>query len=158
MKVVAFLQNMWVRDPERVKRMLADGMAQHGVKYRHRLTATLLFAGCLTGRRLRRELGDLCDAIVWEEASHEVLGNSRDVPKPDLEHIEKVIVTEQPELVITFGQMAKQALIALRAGRPLPPFVCWHSPHPAARDPLSQADFRKLMGSVRSLMTERKAA
>lgn len=154
MKTVAFLQNMWVRDPERVKQMLADGVARFGEKYRHRLTATFLFAGCQTGRRLRRELGDRCESILWEEASREVLGNPRDVPVADLAHITTVIRTEEPQLVLAFGAVARAAILPLahQRGVTLPHFHLIGSPHPAARSNAAQRDFRDAMAEARRVM------
>lgn len=156
MKTVAFLQNMWVRDPERVKRTLAAVAEQHGPefgeRYRRRLTAKLLFAGCMTGRRLQRELGDRCDDIVWEEASREVLGNPREVPTADLDHIVNVIRTERPALVLAFGAVARQAMLGLRLEQTVAPFYLIGSPHPAARSVQAQADFRDAMEEARRFM------
>ena len=70
---LAFLQNMWVRDPERVKR----DIARYGEECRLTYIEYCLFAGCLTGRRLRQAFGeDLLDRIVWEESTREIAGNA----------------------------------------------------------------------------------
>lgn len=49
MKTVAFLQNMWVR-PHQVAVVAKDGAASD---MRERLIRYALFAGCVTGRRLK---------------------------------------------------------------------------------------------------------
>ncbi len=59
MKIIAFLQNMWVRDPEKVRRSLEreedlEIRAEHRLRY----IEYALFAGCLTGRRLEALRGD----------------------------------------------------------------------------------------------------
>lgn len=72
-KIVAFLQNQWFRDPERMKRIRED--VHWKDKPRWHWNATWLFFGCLTGRRLLEALGeDLCSEIYWEEISPEIGG------------------------------------------------------------------------------------
>lgn len=50
MKVVAFLQCQWFRDPERAKKTLARYEA-HGSHGREAFLRDMLFLGCLTGKR-----------------------------------------------------------------------------------------------------------
>ena len=64
MKVLAFLQNMWVIDPKRIE----ASITRHGEAYRRRLIAYALFAGCLTGRRLRMAFGRRIHRRHLEEA------------------------------------------------------------------------------------------
>lgn len=148
MKVLAILQNMWVRDPERVRRLIAE--SEHGEKFRRRLIATALFGGCLTGRRLTAELGALRERIIWEESSREILGDPSAVPKPDPDHILKVVVQEKPGIVITFGKVAEEGYRSVRdwLKGAVPLWVI--SPHPAARSPDSQAAFKRQMGYIRT--------
>lgn len=148
MKILAFLQNMWVNDPERVKKMIAE--SEHSERLRRHFIARALFAGCKTGRQLRKELGDLCDTIVWEEASREILGDPKIVPPANLDHMLKVVTEEKPKLVITFGNVAIEGYMAIqRWVRPVPHWIS--SPHPAARHPACQHSFRDAMREVRSL-------
>jgi hypothetical protein len=126
-KIVAFLQNQWFKDPERVKRLIA----QHGDEYRRRLITYALFLGCKTGRVLRSVFGDLCDEVLWEESSKEISGNPSEVFPPDLIHIKSVLVMEEPDIVIAFGKIACQAVQPLvEAER----YIA--APHPAARGEL----------------------
>lgn len=67
--ILAFMQNMWVKDPSRVKAMIdrqPDEFKRR--EFRLQITKRLLFAGCKSGRVLRAVFGDLCDEIIWEEA------------------------------------------------------------------------------------------
>lgn len=143
MKIVAFMQNMWVRDPARV----AAGIARHGEQIRRRYITAFLFNGCLTGRRLKQYLGDLTEQIVWEEASREVTSTASAKVTADLGHIGIVLIENNPDLVISFGKIASDALkkweLAARAGVR---FV--YSPHPAARNQLDQSRFREAMQQV----------
>lgn len=138
MKILAFMQNMWVRDPERVR---AD-IEKHGEEFRLRFIEFALFRGCLTGRRLRAAFGDLCDEIVWEESTREIAGDPKAIFDPDPVHIKAVIVKHNPDVVITFGRIAGNAVASLWDGRIV------RAPHPAAR----QADIvEKLNQAARDL-------
>jgi hypothetical protein len=124
MTILAFLQNMWVRDPERVK----ASIALYGEEHRRRLITYALFAGCRTGRRLRVAFGpETCKRILWEEASPEISGDPRKVCRPDHDHIRRVLLFHRPDIVLAFGHLASAALAGLWDG----PLIS--APHPAAR-------------------------
>lgn len=125
MKIIAFLQNMWVRDPHRVRALIE----RDGEEFRRRIIEYSLFAGCVTGRRLRAAFGDLCDDIVWEESTREIAGNPRDVFPPDLEHIRTVLLSESPDCILAFGRIASGAVgLCIPTGVPF-----YTAVHPAAR-------------------------
>lgn len=108
MKILGVLQNQWVRDPERTRALIAE----KGPEYRRRLLHYALFAGCLTGRRLKAWLGDeLCGQIEWEEASPEITGHSSGNPKPDPEHVRAAIERVRPDVVLAFGVNAANAVM-----------------------------------------------
>jgi len=141
-KVLAFLQNMWVIDPKRIE----ASITRHGEAYRRRLIAYALFAGCLTGRRLRMAFGrDTCQRIIWEEASREIAGNAREVCKPDHAHIAAVLERERPDVVLAFGQVAGAAVAGLWHGR----LIC--APHPAARQAGTLDRLREAAADLASL-------
>lgn len=124
-KILAILQNQWVRDPNKVRATMA--CAKDPEAFRRRFTRFALFAGCKTGRMLHRVFGpDLCKAIIWEEASREIAAESSGVFPADLEHVRNVITIEQPDIVIGFGRVACEALQRLKIDH-IP------APHPAAR-------------------------
>lgn len=130
-RVVAFLQNVWVRDPEHVRRSITRGVERYGESFRRRYIARLLFMGCLTGRRIKAAFGEeLCRSIVWEEVSREILGDPRIVPAADDAHIQSVLDTLKPGVVVTFGRVAQDA-IARTTPRPARHHII--APHPAAR-------------------------
>ena len=138
MTIVAFLQNQWVRDPERVRKMIERA----GEKFRRRFISYALFAGCLTGRRLKSAFGDLTGQIVWEEVSREIGGKASDVFPADTRHIERELAELQPHLVLAFGSIAAGAL-----GR------CWTGPlltgpHPAAREPGVQSKLAEMAALI----------
>lgn len=131
MKIVAFLQNQWFKDPEGIKAMM-EGHPER----RERYISAFLFMGCLTGKRLQSAFGeDLCDAIVWEEASPEVGGHSRSLFAADRQHMMSVIHKHKPTVILSFGKIASEGV------KSLPIFgefdlniAVIYGPHPAARN------------------------
>lgn len=126
MKIVAFLQNQWFKDPEKARQVFA-----RNPDLRDKLIARYLFAGCLTGKRLQSVFGEeLCDAIVWEEASGEVGGHSRSLFAADRQHMMDVIQKHKPTVILAFGKIASDGL------RSLPQIDAGiiYGPHPAARN------------------------
>lgn len=135
-KIVAFLQNMWVRDPARVKLHIE----KYGEEYRLRFIEYALFAGCLTGRRLEAAFGEeLCNQIIWEEASREIGSYAASNFPPDREHIKKVLDEQKPDLVLCF---TSQALTIIGELVKCPMIV---GPHPANRRP----DINDLLRNVK---------
>lgn len=132
MKILAFLQNQWFRDPEGIKEIFAAHPER-----RERYIAAYLFMGCLTGRRLKSAFGEeLCDRIVWEEISSEIGGHASSKFPPDPEHIERVIRKHEPDVIICFGKLASDGLstmIARLGTLPIKGFSVLYGPHPAAR-------------------------
>lgn len=134
MKIVAFLQNQWFKDPEGVARMFAENP-----KRRERYISAFLFMGCLTGRRLQQVFGEeLCDQIVWEEISPEIGGHASSKFPADPAHIERVLRKHAPDVVLAFGKLAGDGLLSTLSNprlRELPHgFKILYGPHPAARN------------------------
>jgi hypothetical protein len=130
--VLAFLQNQWFKDPQGVKALYA----RHPDK-RNDFIARFLFMGCLTGKRLQKAFGaEVCNSIIWEEASPEVGGHSSSVFKADPAHIEAAIKLHNPEVILCFGKIACDAVrLAVQSihqdkGILIPTL---YGPHPAAR-------------------------
>jgi len=147
---LAFLQNMWVRDPQRV----LDGIARGGERYRRRAIYQFLFGGCLTGRRLRAAFGDRIGEIEWEESTREIASDSHRICLPQPDHIRAAIATYQPKIVLVFGRVAGDAVSAIWTG----PLI--QAPHPAARQSyvpdMLKAAAEALSMSLYTLDTERQ--
>jgi len=132
MKVLAILQNQWFKNPAKVREIY-----ERNPELRNRLIARFLFAGCLTGRRLRAAFGDLCDSIIWEEASPEIGGFSASRFIPDPEHIKAAIEKHEPEIVICLGKVAGDAVRSVCCKTNVRHPAVMFGPHPAARvDPM----------------------
>lgn len=141
MKTVAFLQNMWVRNPERWKR----AMERDGEEMRRRLIEYALFAGCITGRRLKAAFGELCDDIIWEETTREIAGDPKTIFPAQPDHISAVLSAEKPDVVLTFGRIALNAITPLWNGQLI------SGPHPAARQVTVVDELRGMASKLRSL-------
>src|SRR6266568_1090430 len=110
MKIVAFMQNQWFRNPHKAREIFD----KHSNK-REELIARFLFAGRgLSGRRLQAAFGDLCDQIVWEESSTNFGGESSSLFPADMAHIKRVLEKHKPDIVLAFGKVASNALQVLR--------------------------------------------
>lgn len=147
MKIVAFLQNQWFREPKRVEEMLArftDAAEQR--KRRQMFARRALFMGCLTGRRLLECLGhDLCDTIHWENASTIIGDEASSSPPADLEHIKLVLEEQRADAVVAFGKTATLALVDL-----VPEEDLILAPHPAARGNEVKTRLREVRSDLES--------
>lgn len=109
MKVVAFLQNQWFKDPERAKMILEryEKDERHGGNGREMFLRDMLFLGCLTGKNLQKAFTwDVCADIIWEESSKNMGGNSASKFKADPEHMKAVIEKHHPDVIMVFGKVA----------------------------------------------------
>jgi len=128
MKVVAFMQCLWLKDPERgretMQRMEAQGL-------RERFLYRLLFHGGKSGRVLQATLHHWCERIVWEECTKEIGGNSGAVFLPDPVHMKAVIAKHNPTHILSLGKVASGAVESLKPNL----FGAQHlkAVHPAAR-------------------------
>jgi hypothetical protein len=136
MKTVAFLQNAWF-PADRLSAIRAAYLRHgHTPESRARLTARYLFYRCPTGKRLKAAFGDLCDRIIWEEASPEVAGESSGVFPPDPKHMASVVQHFRPDVVLAFGKVAQSGVAAMRLAfstSPVGDFTIISGPHPVAR-------------------------
>lgn len=144
MTILAFLQNMWFKNPEAAK----DVFARHPER-RNQLIGTYLFMGCLTGQRLEAAFGDLCDTIIWEEVSPEIGGRSSAIFPADHKHMQEAIAYHKPDVILAFGKLASDALVELGCTIPVIKAL-----HPAARNgaqeslSVARAKLRQFMEGV----------
>lgn len=157
MKIIAFLQNQWVRNPDRVRKTYELHPEQ-----RNRIIGLLLFMNyprcCLTGRRLRVVFGEeLCNSIVWEESSEQVGGKSSDCFAADPAHIRRAVAKHQPDIILHFGRIASEGL-----ARALPDInqtvLLIPGPHPAARHGTVVDELMEMAAKLRTSIKEMTAA
>lgn len=150
--ILCFLQNLWVREPERWKDWLDKNEDRRAMIIRH----LLLDYGCLTGRRLKACFGeDLLEQMVIEEASREIAGNSKMICPPNPEHIKACLKKYKPKVVVTFGQVARDAVTPIwkqlsfaAAGD-----LLIYCPHPAARQKDTIAKLKAAAEQIRNQIT-----
>lgn len=124
MKILGVLQNQWFKDPGRVRMLFENNPA-----IRRPYLRRTLFAGCRTGTVLRATLGpELCQAIIWEEASKQIGSVSASTFPADVVHLIETIADVKPDVVIAFGKVAGDALALL-----VYPNQLIRAPHPCAR-------------------------
>jgi len=144
MKILAILQNQWFKNPAKAREIYA-----RNPELRNQLIKRFLFAGCLTGRRLSEAFGDLCDLIIWEEASPEVGGFSASKFAPDPDHIKAAIEKHQPDVVLCLGKIASDAVRSVCCDTDVRHPAVMFAPHPAARsDPMPA--LREIANTLRS--------
>lgn len=142
MKILAVLQNMWVKDPESVRRMI-----ERTPQVRRRLIRYSLFAGCRTGRVLKNVFGEnRCKEIVWDESTREIAGNPRDIFPPDLSHLSALIAEVKPDVVLAFGRIASAALTPI-----VPAEKLIVGPHPTARQGDTMQRLRNMAARLEAL-------
>ncbi len=152
MKIVAFLQNVWVKDPDRLRAIF-----HREPEIREPMIAKLLFMGSLTGRRLKAAFGDLCDEIVWEETTERISGDPTEIFPADRVHMVRVLRKHEPGVVIAFGRIAQEALREIFLNWPKEEFTkarIYHSPHPAARQVGTPAKLAEIAASTRKALCQ----
>lgn len=140
MKILAFAQNQWFKNPARMQAMLA-GRYYNGD--REKFIKTFLFFRCRTGIVLRSTLTEeLCDRIIWEEASPLMGDHAGAKFPPDPVHIKRVISKHDPTVILGFGNQARDGIgvalidrlgLAMTPGILLPGPSVLLGPHPTAR-------------------------
>ena len=151
--IVAFLQNQWW--PPKSIKSIEYAYRKHGSTPEGRadLNARYLFFRCLTGRRLKLAFGDdLCNEIIWENASSQIASLSNQAFPPDVDHITKVILHFKPQIVITLGKQALNGLA--EAEKLILPAQRWKhhmiGPHPAARQPSVRFELKAIAVAVKT--------
>ncbi len=125
MTIVAIMQNMWFHNPPLMEKILARRYNGD----REEFIADYLFFRCKTGKVLTKVLGEeLCNRIVWEEASPKIGGKSDSKFPADSAHIRGVLNRNKPAIVLGFGGIAHTGLVAV-----VPVAHVIVGPHPAAR-------------------------
>jgi len=133
-QVLAFLQNLWVRHPERLK----EAFELHGDVFRLAMMRRLLLGGCKTGRNLTKAFGDeLIARMTFEETTREIAGDPKTIFLPDMGHIQKCLETHQPAIVLAFGQIAHEAVSQVVKQWPGEPIIYIAAHHPVSRHPTS---------------------
>jgi len=129
MNILAIMQNQWFQSPERVREILQRNAHRHGFQQAFCRRA---LARSFSGRRLLAAFGeDRFREIRWENASRELGRESSSVFPADIEHVRAVLATVQPDVVLTFGGVARDAVCTVQTQHSRWQWIV--GPHPAAR-------------------------
>jgi hypothetical protein len=113
--ILAFLQNQWFYDPARMQAIYQ----RHGntPEKRAELNATYLFMGCLTGQRLQGAFGELCESMIWENASTLMGDRPSKGDNADPLHMTRCINHFKPDIILVFGKVAQEGLAIIETAR-----------------------------------------
>lgn len=102
-KIVAFLQNPWFpagTKPDHISLYRTDQEFHQK-----------LLRQTMTGNRLVMSFGDeLFKRIWWDNAAPSAVDHPRKRSPINMIHVESVINTQSPDLIIAFGELAKEAI------------------------------------------------
>lgn len=125
MIILVFLQNMYVNEPDRVQEILK----QYPDRWND-LCERFLFES-RTGKVIKTIFGDLAERFIYDETTKQIAGDSKTIFKADQEHIYTTLKRISPDIVISFGKIASQAVgIEIVKLDYEPIFI--QAPHPAA--------------------------
>lgn len=135
--VVGFTENAWARDAAKFAATIERIAAR---KFTDRATAIgYCFFQSASGRRLRSAFGDhLADLIRWENVTPCVGSKGSEKFPVDLDHVRRVLAAHRPDLVLTFGIPARQALAAAWSGQIV------NCPHPSPLNTKAPVALREL--------------
>lgn len=156
MKIVAFLQNQWWKDPEGVKKRIENHANPE--ELRRRLIVWGL-QGCKTGRVLEKRLAAVIGPITfkkihWENSSRHIGGKSASTFPADIHHMEDVINEQIPDVILVFGKIAQQGMNQLNIA---PHVAVLEAVHPASRGSLTTLDLMAMALKVIIYDRERAA-
>ena len=141
-KIVAFLQNPWFKlgTEERIIHLYRDDQEFH----------RRILASCMTGQRLMTAFGDLYDTIWWDNTNWRPSWHSAGKVFPDFDHIKKVLEEVKPNIILHFGNQARDAVDAVTMGLAYQKLYCHH---PNARHQTVQ-DLCDFAATVRAKILE----
>lgn len=102
MKIVAFLQNPWFPEGTAERHIL---MYRDNQKF-HRL----LLGKTMSGGRLMTAFGELYNNIHWDNTNWRPAWKANGREDPDHTYMRDVIIREQPQIVLCFGNQARDAV------------------------------------------------
>lgn len=159
--VMAILQNMWFKDPERMK-IIYEKYISREEDGRQTFIRDFLFFGCLTGKRLDNAFEPIFGdewrwRIVWEESSHQWGNHSASSFGYDVDHICSSLKKYKPGIVMTFGNIARDGwresnIKYLDEGNEKVVEHIIAGPHPAARGASVTSDLRAMAVKLRVLL------
>jgi hypothetical protein len=116
MRIVAFLQNPWFRagtSERHIDRYTTDPVFRR-----------VMLAQSMTGRRLYKAFGPNYSEIWWDNVSTHSGKTHRELTVVELDHVGRVIIEQDPLLILTFGNVARDAVARVENWAPV--LACHH--------------------------------
>lgn len=158
-RTLSILQNMWFKDPERMKTIYAKYLERED-EGRNRFIRDFLFFGCLTGKRIDKVFGeDFRWQTYWEEASPELGGKSGSSFGYDKDHIRNAIKVYRPKIILAFGKIASSGLYEVLKGIDYGHnYEIVYGPHPTSRSPGIIKQLEHMRNKYRKILKEQDDA
>lgn len=106
MNIVAFLQNPWFPEGTAERHIIAYRDDQ---KFHQRL-----LEGTMSGGRLVKAFGELFERIHWDNTNWRPAWKANGREDPDYNHMKDVILRKQPQIVLCFGNQARDSVQVIR--------------------------------------------
>jgi len=116
--IVAFMQNPWF--PPGTQREVIDRYKTDQEFHRRLLRETM------SGYRLHQAFGDLFDRIHWDNVAPEAVDHPKKRSPVNVKHVDNVILTVKPNLILTFGEVAREAIADSIAAIRIKTMYCHH--------------------------------
>lgn len=101
--IVGFMQNPWFPDgtPQEHIRMYRYNQEFH----------KKILVNSMSGQRLKQAFGDeMFERIWWDNVAPEAATEAKGKTDVDMQHVEAIIKIRDPQLILTFGKMATDAI------------------------------------------------
>lgn len=135
--IVAFMQNAWF--PAGTAKSLVHRYATDQDFHKFLLKRTM------SGGRLLSAFGpDMFNRIWWDNVSQAHTEEADGIAPIDMEHVERVLVTIRPHVVLGFGRLAEKALDSSIFAMDIDYFIC-HHPNARHKTASDLADFAVLI-------------
>lgn len=132
-KILAFMQNAWF--PPGTERGIIERY-QTDQEFHRRLLAMTM-----SGGRLLSAFGhDMYNQIWWDNVSPTHTETPSGLSAADMQHVELTIKTYQPDVIITFGKSAEEALDQSIMAMDID-YMCCHHPNARHKTSADLADF-----------------
>ncbi len=133
-KIVAFLQNPWFKPGTDERHIIAYRDDQDF----HRRVLSM----CMTGQRLVAAFGDLYDQIHWDNTNWRPAFMASGREDPDYQHMLGVMKRISPDLVLCFGNQARDAMrVVTRLSNWGKEFLQCHHPNARFKTQQDLSDF-----------------
>ncbi len=145
MIILAFVQNINVKKPEKLARKLEE--AERAV-----VVQELIFKRNEVGNRLKKAFGKkFCKDIIWESITERIGRISSSMQPPEDLYLATVLARWKPDLVLTFGNIATRNIQDFREKLDDTDWIFIPCIHPTARVENAEEQLAEIAKIVKAL-------